>query len=63
MKHAVKLREWKMVPFYVNMMGWKHGPNIEVYYRAPVFYFVEETAERMCVVTVTKNFRKNEKKK
>lgn len=58
LKHAKKLQEWKMVPFYANMIGWKHGIGVEVYYRSPVFYFVRETDKGLFVMTVAKNFAK-----
>lgn len=43
LKSARKLREWKMCPFYANMIGWKHGLNTEVYYKNPVYYIVDES--------------------
>lgn len=57
LKSARKLSEWKMCPFYANMIGWKHGPNTEVYYKAPVYYIVDQSPGRFMVVTVTKNFK------
>lgn len=58
LKNARRLQEWKMVPFYANMIGWKHGADVEVYYRSPVFYFVRETDKGLFVMTVAKNFVK-----
>jgi hypothetical protein len=53
---ARKLLAWKMVPFYVNMFGSRYGPNMEVYYKKPVYYIVKETPERISVLTTVKKF-------
>lgn len=58
LKFAVKQNEWKMSPFHVNAMAWKHGPNIEVYYRNPVYYITQDSNGKRTILTVVKRFPK-----